>query len=95
MLAASGETDAARRAIAAVRELAVAEVRLAARGERRPGCLDRDRRRRSRNGRILRRAMETLERGEHTLWWRAATLGLADVLVELGGHTERASSSTT
>ena len=29
------------------------EVRLAARGERRPGCLDRDRRRRSRNGRIL------------------------------------------
>ena len=93
MLAASGETDAARRAIAAVGELfaqlpgfvsqlgesdvlaASIEVEAGHSAAAEP---------------FYRRAIETLEKGEHALWWRAATLGLADVLLDLGRDAEAA-----
>jgi tetratricopeptide (TPR) repeat protein len=37
---------------------------------------------------FYRRALETLERGEHTLWWRSEAIGLSDLLADLGRHEE-------
>ena len=37
---------------------------------------------------FYRRAQETLERGGHALWWRSAAMALAELLVDLGRHAE-------
>lgn len=37
---------------------------------------------------FYRRALETLDKGEHALWWRSAALGLADVLIDVRSDAE-------
>jgi class 3 adenylate cyclase/tetratricopeptide (TPR) repeat protein len=90
-IAAAGKTDEARQAIAAVRELFaqlpgfVSQLgesdALAAMVELHAGD-------NVAAESFYRRALKTLERGEHALWWRSEAIGLADLLADLGRNEE-------
>ena len=90
-IAAAGDTQEARAAIARVRELFAqlpGFVSQLGESDSLAAAIELDAGDLAAAESFYRRALETLEKGEHALWWRSAAIGLADVLVDLGRHAE-------